>query len=126
LSRRTILPALTIAALSALIGPAVAQADMPPFPLTCEGRLDYNGRQYFFAEGDKPLNANPDDNIICAHVTIAEKSAGTAIRQTVKETAIIRLLGSCRVGASCKVSGSVLNLSHDDFLFVRIDSISAN
>jgi hypothetical protein len=116
--------ALAAAALGASIGPAVAQADKP-FALACEGRLDAKGGQYFFAEGDKPLNANSDDDLVCAHVTIAEKSTKSALRQSLKEDTISRLLRACRVGASCKVSGSVLNLSHDVFVFVRIDSISA-
>ena len=60
-----------------------------------------------------------------AHVTIAEKSSGAAVRQSLREESIARLLGSCRVGASCKVTGSVLNLSHDVFVYVTIDSISA-
>jgi hypothetical protein len=116
--------ALVVAASSALPGPATAQADKP-FPLTCEGRLDSKGGQYFFAEGDKPLNANSDDNIVCAHTTIAEKRGGSAVRQSLKEETIARLLRTCRVGASCRVAGAVLNLSHDVFVFVRIDSISA-
>ena len=116
--------ALTATALGPSIRPAAAQADKP-FPLTCEGRLDAKGGQYFFAEGDKPLNANSDDDLVCSHVTIAEKSAGSVLKQSMKEDTINRLLRACRVGASCRVSGSVLNLSHDVFVFVKIDSISA-
>jgi hypothetical protein len=116
--------ALAVAALSASIEHAAAQADTP-FSLTCEGNLVAKGGQYFFAEGDRPLNANSEDDIVCAHVTIAEKRTGSALRQTLKEETISRLLRTCRVGAPCRVSGSVRNLSHDLFVFVRIDSISA-
>jgi hypothetical protein len=70
---------LAVAGLSASIGPAAAQADKP-FRLTCEGRLDAKGGQYFFAEGDKPLNPNSDDNLVCAHVTIAEKNTKSALK----------------------------------------------
>jgi hypothetical protein len=120
---RSILLALAFAVLGSSIGPAATQEK--PFRLTCEGPLASKGGQYFFAEGDKPLNADSDDNIICAHVTIAEKSSGAAVRQSLREESIARLLGSCRVGAPCKVTGSVLNLSHDVFVYVTIDSISA-
>jgi hypothetical protein len=119
----SILAALAIAILGSSIARAAAQEK--PFRLTCEGPLASSGGQYFFAEGDKPLNADSDENIICAHVTIAEKSSGAAVRQSLREESIARLLGSCRVGASCKVTGSVLNLSHDVFVYVTIDSISA-
>ena len=124
MSARTMIAALAVAALSSPIGPAAAQADKP-FALTCEGALDSKGGQYFFAEGDKPLNANSDDDLICSHVTIAEKSTRSAVKQSLKEETVSRLLRACRVGASCRVSGSVLNLSHDVYVFVRIDSISA-
>ena len=35
------------------------------------------------------------------------------------------MLRACRVDASCKVSGRVPNLSHDVFVFVKIDAIDA-
>jgi hypothetical protein len=55
--------ALAAAILSAAIGRAAA-ADVKPFALTCEGTLVSQGGQYFFAEGDRPLNADADDNIV--------------------------------------------------------------
>jgi hypothetical protein len=122
LSSRTTILALAVAALSGSFGPAAAQRD-PRFPLTCQGVLDTRGGQYFFVEGDTPLNADPDDDIICSHVTIAERSTGSALRQSLKEDTIKRLLGVCRVGKSCRVSGLVLNLSHDVYVYVRVDSI---
>jgi hypothetical protein len=115
-------PLLAATVLSSSIGQAAQ--DEKPFPLTCEGTLDAKGGQYFFAEGDQPLNADADDNIVCAHVTIAEESTGSAVRQSLREETIRRLLGACRVRASCKVSGSVLNLSHDVYVYVRIGAIS--
>ena len=122
MSSRSAILALAVAALSLPIGPAAAQR-YPRFPLTCQGVLDSKGGQYFFAEGDKPLNVDPDDDVICAHVTIAERSTGTALRQSLREETIKRLLGICRVGTSCRVSGLVLNLSHDAYVYVRVDSI---
>ena len=129
LSNRAMMAAFAVAAVTAASlggssGSAAAQADKP-FPLTCEGKLDAKGGQYFFAEGNKPLNANSDDDLVCAHITIAEKATKSALKQSLKDETISRLLRACRVGASCKVSGSVLNLSHDVFVFVKIDSISA-
>lgn len=116
--------ALVVAALSWSFGPAAAQR-APRFPLTCRGVLDTKGGQYFFAEGDRPLNADPDDDIICSHVTIAERSTGAALRQSLKEETIKRLQSICVVGKSCRVSGLVLNLSHDVYVYVRVDSIQA-
>jgi hypothetical protein len=72
--------ALAFTVLGSSIGPAAAQEK--PFRLTCEGPLASGGGQYFFAEGDKPLNADSDDNIVCAHVTIAENSSGAAVRES--------------------------------------------
>jgi hypothetical protein len=112
-----------LAFLGASVGEAVAQADKP-FALTCEGRLISTGSRYILAEGEKPLNANPKDNLACAHVTIAERSTGAEIQQSLREDTIRQLRASCTVGQSCKVSGSVLNLSHDVFVYVKIDSIS--
>ena len=123
MSSRPVIPALAVAALS-WFGAAAAQRDHR-FPLTCQGVLDTKGGQYFFAEGDKPLNADPDDDFICAHVTIAERSTGSALRQSLREDTIRRLQGICRVGRSCRVSGLVLNLSHDVYVYVRVDSIQA-
>jgi hypothetical protein len=122
LSSRTTILALAVAALSWSIGPAAAQR-YPRFPLTCQGVLDTKGGQYFFAQGDKPLNANPDNDIICSHVTIAERSTGTALRQSLREDTVKRLQSICLVGKSCRVSGLVLNLSHDAYVYVRVDSI---
>ena len=123
MSSRTMILALAVAALSSSMGQAAAQANKP-FALTCEGALDSKGGQYFFAQGDEPLNANSDDDLICSHVTIAEKSTRSALRQSLKEETVSRLLRACRVGAFCRVSGSVLNLSHDVYVYVKIDSIS--
>ncbi len=124
MSSRSTTAALTVAILSAALGRAAAE-DVKPFALTCEGTLASKGGQYFFAEGDRPLNPDADDNIICAHVTIAERRGGAAVRRSLKEDTIRRLLDACRVGASCKVTGSVLNLSHDVFVYVKIDSLSS-
>jgi hypothetical protein len=109
-------------ALAAPLAPVGAQGD-ESFPLTCQGTLQQKGGQYFFAESEK-LNPDPDDNIVCSHVTIAEKSTSSAPKQSLKEAAIERLLRACRVGSVCKVSGSVLNLSHDLFVYVKIDAMS--
>ena len=124
MSSRIAIPALVVAALSASIQPASAQRG-PQFPLTCQGVLDTRGGQYFFVQGGKPLNADPDYDLICSHVTIAETSTGTALRQSLREDTIKRLQSVCQVGKSCRVSGVVLNLSHDAYVFVRVDSIQA-
>jgi hypothetical protein len=109
--------------------PAAAQAAqyelLPPFPMTCEGILVSENGQYTFLSDESHLNSNSDDDIICSHATIAEKSDQIALKYTLKEKEITRILKICSVGQKCRIEGSMSGLTHDVYFFVKIDSVSA-
>jgi hypothetical protein len=109
--------------------PAAVQAAnyelVPPFPMACEGILVSENGQYMLLLDDSQLNSNSDDDIICSHATIAEKSEKYALKYTLKEKEIDRILKICSVGQKCRIEGSMSGLTHDEYFFVKIDSVSA-
>src|SRR5262245_12834669 len=109
--------------------PAVQAANyelVDPFPMTCEGILVSENGIYGLVEDAGHLNSNSDDDILCLHATIAEKSSTPyALQYTLKDKEISRILKTCSVGKLCRIEGLVSGLSHDVWFFVKIDSVSA-
>ena len=108
--------------------PAVQAANYElgtPFPMTCEGILVSENGIYGLVSDDDHLNSASDDDILCLHATIAEKSSRYALPYTLKENEISRVLKTCSVGKLCRVEGYVNGLTHDVWFFVKIDSLSA-
>jgi hypothetical protein len=96
-----------------------------PFPMTCEGILVSENGIYGLVGDADHLNSNSDDDILCSHATIAEKSSKYALQYTLKEKEISRILKTCSVGKLCRIEGVVSGLTHDVWFFVKIDSVSA-
>jgi hypothetical protein len=112
-----------------LIGTSVgygAQYELgSPFAISCEGRLDSKGGQYFFSRDHKVKSDSDDNEQICSLATIAEKTTKTPLsRYTLREATIRRLLGTCSLGNACRITGCMNGLSHDVYFFVKIDSVS--
>ena len=68
---------------------------------------------------------DPDDDIVCASAIVAEKNSSTALKYTLKDKEIRRILSTCSVGRRCRIEGEVRNFTHGIFFFVKISSISA-
>jgi hypothetical protein len=96
-----------------------------PFPIACEGILVSENGIYGFVEDDKHLNSGSDDDIVCLHATIAEKSNINALKYSLKDKEISRILKTCSVGKLCRIEGYMNGLTHDVYFFVKIDSVSA-
>lgn len=96
-----------------------------PFPMTCVGILrSKTGLEYHLEADDGHLNSGSDNDRICQQATIAEKSGRTALRYTLKEETIRRLLSVCSVGKLCEISGQMNGLTHDVFFWVQIYSVT--
>ena len=96
-----------------------------PFPMTCVGILQSNtGAEYHLDADDHHLNADEDHDRICQQATIAEKSGKSALRYTLREETIRRLLKVCSIGEPCEISGQMSGLTHDVFFWVEIYSIT--
>src|SRR6202022_2037370 len=96
-----------------------------PFPMTCEGILEYRNGIY-------TLNLNLDqrdpttDNRICNSATVAEESRTKyALKYTLKEKAISQILKICSLEKTCRIVGYMNGLSHDVYFWVKINSVSA-
>jgi hypothetical protein len=72
------------------------------------------------------LNPVSDHDRICHQATIAEKSGRAALRYTLKEETVRRLLSVCSLGKLCEISGQMNGLSHDVFFWVHIYSITGS
>jgi hypothetical protein len=122
---------ICIIALVASFHPArVAQAAHyelgTPFAMTCVGILQSStGVEYHLTADDNHLNSNTDHDRICQQATIAERSGRTALRYTLKEETIRRLLNVCSLGKLCEISGQMNGLSHDVFFWVQMYSINS-
>jgi hypothetical protein len=108
--------------------PAVQAANYElgtPFPIACEGILVSENGIYTLVADDNHLNSDSDDDITCLHATVAEKSNINALKYTLKDNEISRILKTCSVGKLCRIEGSMNGLTHDVYFFVKIDSVSA-
>src|SRR5436190_6387695 len=76
-----------------------------PFPIACEGILVSENGIYTLVADDNHLNSDSDDDIICLHATIAEKNNIHALKYTLKDNEISRILKTCSVGKLCRVEG---------------------
>lgn len=98
---------------------------LTPFPMTCVGVLrSNNGLEYHLEADDTHLNSDSDNDRICQQATIVEKSGKSALRYTLKEATIRRLLNTCSRGKLCEISGQMSGLTHDVFFWVQIYSIT--
>ena len=97
----------------------------PPFHIACEGTLVMRNISLELVVDDGVSSSNPDDDFICSSVILAEKSTNVALKYTLKENEISRILKFCSVGKLCRIEGDVRNFTHGVFFFVRINSISA-
>jgi hypothetical protein len=96
-----------------------------PFPMTCVGILQsITGAEYHLTADDNHLNSNDDHDRICQQATIAEKSGKAALRYTLKDETVRRLLSICSLGKPCEISGQMNGLTHDVFFWVQIYSIT--
>ena len=97
-----------------------------PSPMVCEGILvSMNGSLRLVAD-DNHLNSASDDDRICASATIAEESRNKyALKYTLKDNEISKILKICAVGKLCRIDGEMSGLTHDVFFFVKINSVSA-
>ena len=50
-----------------------------PFAISCEGRIDSKGGEYFFARDHKVKSDSDDNELICSLATIAEKTTKTPL-----------------------------------------------
>src|SRR5450432_384414 len=111
---------MVVALATSIVSPSVGRAAKyqlgTPFPIACEGILATTNGMYSFAADDD----NSENVIICSNATIAEESRTQyALRYTLKEKAIVRLLKTCSVGKPCRVVGYVNGLSHDVYFFTK-------
>jgi hypothetical protein len=96
-----------------------------PFPIACEGILVSEGGSYKL-DADVTEASADSDEFICASATIAEKSDNKyALKYTLKDNEITRILKVCSVGKLCRIEGEMSGLTHDVYFFVKINSISA-
>jgi hypothetical protein len=107
------------------LGQAAQYSLGTPFPIACEGILGSRNGIYFLDEDPDHPRSNLENDIICSNATIAEEKSKHALKYTLKEDAIIRLLRKCSLGKPCRIVGYVNGLSHDVYFFVKIDTISA-
>ena len=108
--------------------PAVQAANYElgtPFPMVCEGVLVSENGIYTLVADDNHLNSDSDDDIVCLHATVAEKSSMYALKYTLKDNEVDRILKTCSVGRLCRIEGDMNGLTHDVYFFVKIDSVSA-
>jgi hypothetical protein len=73
-----------------------------PFPIACEGVLVSENGIYTFVADDDHLNSDSDDDFFCLHATIAEKSNVNALKYTLKDNEVSRILKTCSVGKLCR------------------------
>jgi hypothetical protein len=117
MSKSLIVVALATSILSPSVGRAAKYQLGTPFPIACEGILASTNGMYSFAADDE--NSENDDetsenDIICSNATIAEeRQTKYALKYTLKEKAIVRLLKTCSIGKPCRIVGYVNGLSHD-------------
>lgn len=98
----------------------------PPSPMVCEGILVSTNGSYRLVADDSHLNSESDDDRICASATIAEESRNKyALKYTLKDKEISRILKTCSVGKLCRIDGDMSGLTHDVYFFVKINSVSA-
>ncbi len=95
-----------------------------PFHIVCAGLLVSQNGSYEFAGGASETN-DPEDDEVCAAVIVAEKNQPDALKYTLKDNEISRILKTCTVGRRCRIEGEVRNFTHGVFFFVKIDAISA-
>jgi|SRR5579885_394753 len=120
--------AAAIIATSIYFSPSVVRAANyslgTPFRMSCVGTLEYKAGAYFLSVDDDHPNSSDDDNRICGGATIAEEKNKYALRYTLREKTIIRLLRTCSLGDLCQIVGYMNGLSHDIWFWVKIDAIS--
>jgi hypothetical protein len=95
-----------------------------PFHLACAGLLVSKNGSYELAGGVSE-SKDPEDDEVCERVIVAEKNGADALKYTLKDNEISRILKTCPVGRRCRIEGEVRNFSHGIFFFVKIDTISA-
>jgi hypothetical protein len=110
--------------------PAAVQAAnyglVAPSPMVCEGILVSTNGSYRLVADANHLNSDSDDDRICASATIAEESRNKyALKYTLKDNEISRILKICSVGKLCRIEGEMSGLTHDVYFFVKINSVSA-
>ena len=96
-----------------------------PFHIACQGILVSENGAFRLDLDDGHPNANADDEIVCVSAIVAEKNGPTALKYTLKDSEVSRIMSICSVGKLCRIEGDVRNFSHGVFFFVKIDSISA-
>jgi hypothetical protein len=57
--------------------------------------------------------------------TVAEKNGPDALKYSLKDAEVSRVLNVCSPGQLCRIEGDMRNFTHDVYFFVKIDSISA-
>jgi hypothetical protein len=95
-----------------------------PFHIVCEGILVSQNGSYQLEVDDNHPSSNPDDDQICSEAIVAEKNSENALKYTLKDSEIARILQTCSVGKVCRIEGQMRGMSHDVFFFVKIDSMS--
>jgi hypothetical protein len=117
--------------LAIIIGaPVAAQAAnyelTTPSPMVCEGILATTNGAYRLVADDSHLNSDSDDDRICTMATIAEESHSKyALKYTLKDNEISKILKICSVGKLCRIEGDMSGLTHDVYFFVKINAVSA-
>ena len=120
------LKCLKVAALATMIScPSVVRASSysigTPFSMTCVGILESrNG----FIGLKESSTGNDDDDRTCDSASIAEKGTYPWSKYALREKTVSQILRTCSLGKLCRIVGYMRGLSHDNWIWVKIDSVS--
>jgi hypothetical protein len=120
---------LKVAALATVIlCPSLAQAAKyelgSPFPMTCEGILEYRGGEYSLNLNLDQRDQITDDDRICNSATVAEESKAPYTKYSLRKKAISHVFKTCSLGKPCRIVGYMNCLSHNVYFLVKITSAS--
>jgi hypothetical protein len=96
-----------------------------PFQIACEGTLESRNGFIRLKLNLDQIDSVTDDDRSCDGATIAEKGSYPWSKYELKENAVSQILRTCSSGKPCRIVGYMRGLSHGEYIWTKMDSVSA-